>query len=161
MPTGGTHLLPSGYHTATVTAPGFAKSTLTGVGISVERWRKYPSACRWWNDRRPTSCAAEIQETSALFHRQHRQRRITRLTTDATTPALTDSQVLRGNALSIGAAPRPDASGQRARSNLAGWRRRHRQFDQRGSAPRFRRRPQEFQIITNGYAPEYGRASGA
>ena len=78
--------------------------------------------------------------------------------------ALTDSRLARDTAPSIGAAPTSglNMSGQRARANLVnvdgadavdnstnGIRS---TISQEGV--------QEFQIITNGYAAEYGRASG-
>ncbi len=78
--------------------------------------------------------------------------------------ALTDSQVLRDNAPSIGAAPTSglNMSGQRARSNLVNVDGAD-ATDNSTNGVRStvsQEAVQEFQIITNGYAPEYGRASG-
>jgi hypothetical protein len=77
---------------------------------------------------------------------------------------LTNSQVVRDNAPSIGAAPTSglNISGQRGRSNLVNVD----GADATDNAVNGVRSTvsqeavQEFQIITNGYAPEYGRASG-
>ena len=77
---------------------------------------------------------------------------------------LTDSQVARDNAPSLGAAPTSglNISGQRARSNLVNVD----GADATDNATNGVRSTvsqeavQEFQIITNNYAPEYGRAAG-
>src|SRR5262249_56340619 len=78
---------------------------------------------------------------------------------------LTDSQVVRDNSPSLGgAAPTSglNMSGQRARSNLVN-------VDGADATDNSvngvrstvsQEAVQEFQIITNGYAPEYGRAAG-
>src|SRR5437879_4477228 len=77
---------------------------------------------------------------------------------------LTDSQVLRNNAPNTGAAPTSglNMSGQRARSNLVN-------VDGADATDNSingvrstvsQEAVQEFQIITNSYSPEYGRASG-
>ena len=78
--------------------------------------------------------------------------------------ALTDSQVLRDNAPSIGAAPTSglNMSGQRARSNLVNVDGAD-AIDNSTNGVRStvsQEAVQEFQIITNSYAAEYGRASG-
>ena len=78
--------------------------------------------------------------------------------------ALTDSQVLRDNAPSIGAAPTSglNMSGQRARSNLVNVDGAD-AIDNSTNGVRStvsQEAVQEFQIITNSYAAEYGRAAG-
>ena len=78
--------------------------------------------------------------------------------------ALTDSQVLRDNAPSIGAAPTSglNISGQRARSNLVNVDGAN-AIDNSTNGVRStvsQEAVQEFQIITNSYAAEYGQAAG-
>ena len=78
--------------------------------------------------------------------------------------ALTDSQVLRDNAPSIGAAPTSglNISGQRARSNLVNVDGAN-AIDNSTNGVRStvsQEAVQEFQIISNSYAAEYGQASG-
>src|SRR5207245_2104053 len=77
---------------------------------------------------------------------------------------LTNSQVARDTAPSIGAAPTSglNVGGQRARSNLVNVDGAD-AVDNSVNGVRStvsQEAVQEFQIITNGYAPEYGRASG-
>jgi hypothetical protein len=78
--------------------------------------------------------------------------------------ALTDSQVVRDNAPSIGAAPTSglNMSGQRARSNLVNVDGAD-AIDNSTNGVRStvsQEAVQEFQIINNSYAAEYGRAAG-
>jgi len=78
--------------------------------------------------------------------------------------ALTDSQVTRDNAPSIGAAPTSglNLSGQRARSNLVNVDGAD-AIDNSTNGVRStvsQEAVQEFQIINNSYAAEYGRAAG-
>src|SRR5205823_11529821 len=77
---------------------------------------------------------------------------------------LTNSQVARDTAPSIGAAPTTglNVGGQRARSNLVNVDGAD-AIDNSTNGVRStvsQEAVQEFQLITNGYAPEYGRASG-
>ena len=77
---------------------------------------------------------------------------------------LTDSQVVRDNAPNTGAAPTSglNMSGQRGRSNLVNVDGAD-ATDNSTNGVRStvsQEAVQEFQIITNGYAPEYGRAAG-
>src|SRR6202022_3615015 len=77
---------------------------------------------------------------------------------------LTDSQVVRDNAPNTGAAPTSglNMSGQRARANLVNVDGAD-AVDNSTNGIRStvsQEGVQEFQIITNGYAAEYGRASG-
>ena len=77
---------------------------------------------------------------------------------------LTDSQVVRDNSPFLGAAPTSglNISGQRARSNLVNVDGAD-ATDNSTNGVRStvsQEAVQEFQIITNSYAPEYGRASG-
>src|SRR5712691_8955824 len=78
--------------------------------------------------------------------------------------ALTDSRLARDDTPSIGAAPTSglNMSGQRARSNLVNVDGED-AVDNSVNGVRStvsQEAVQEFQLITNGYAPEYGRASG-
>ena len=77
---------------------------------------------------------------------------------------LTNSQVARDTAPSIGAAPTSglNVGGQRARANLVNVDGED-ATDNSTNGVRStvsQEAVQEFQLITNGYAPEYGRASG-
>src|SRR5207245_7434148 len=77
---------------------------------------------------------------------------------------LTNSQVARDTAPSIGAAPTSGLNfgGQRARANLVNVDGED-AIDNSTNGVRStvsQEAVQEFQLITNGYAPEYGRASG-
>ncbi len=163
-------LLPPGTYTVTVTAPGFAMSTLTGVGIAVGTMAEIPISLSVAGTEEVinVSSAAELVETQRTSSTDSiDQRRIDNLPINGRNYinfALTDSQVLRDNAPSIGAAPTSglNMSGQRARSNLVNVDGAD-ATDNSTNGVRStvsQEAVQEFQIITNGYAPEYGRASG-
>src|SRR6202140_321202 len=162
-------LAPATY-SVIVSAPGFAKSEATGVAITAGGVADLPTALS-------VACGSEIIEASSqadLVETSRSsttdtigQRRIDNLPINGRNYinfTLTDSQVARDNAPSLGAAPTSglNMSGQRGRSNLVnvdgadatdnsvnGVRSTVSQED-----------VQEFQIITNNYAAEYGRAAG-
>src|SRR6266436_4862236 len=163
-------LLPPGNYTVTVEAPGFAKATVTGVAITVGTMAEIPISLSVAGTEEVinVSSAAELVETQRTSSTDSiDQRRIDNLPINGRNYinfALTDSQVLRDNAPSIGAAPTSglNMSGQRARSNLVNVDGAD-ATDNSTNGVRStvsQEAVQEFQIITNGYAPEYGRASG-
>src|SRR4029077_5844163 len=163
-------LLPPGTYTVTVTAPGFANVKVTGIAVAVGTTAEIPVTLSVAGTEEVinVSSAAELVETQRTSTTDTiDQRRIDNLPINGRNYinfALTDSQVLRDNAPSIGAAPTSglNMSGQRARSNLINVDGAE-ATDNSTNGVRStvsQEAVQEFQIITNGYAPEYGRASG-
>ena len=163
-------LLPPAQYTVTVEAPGFARATVPNVVITVGQMAELPIVLSVAGSQEVinVSSAAELVETQRTSSTDTiDQRRIDNLPINGRNYinfALTDSRLARDTAPSIGAAPTSglNMSGQRARANLVnvdgadavdnstnGIRS---TISQEGV--------QEFQIITNGYAAEYGRASG-
>ncbi|MGD0567721.1 MAG: TonB-dependent receptor [Candidatus Sulfotelmatobacter sp.] len=163
-------LLPPGAYTVTVEAPGFGKAEARDVSITVGGLVDLPIFLSLATGKEvvEVSSQAELVETSRTSTTDTiGQRRIDNLPINGRNYinfTLTDSQVVRDNAPQTGAAPTSglNMSGQRARSNLVnvdgadatdnstnGVRSTVSQED-----------VQEFQIITNGYSPEYGRAAG-
>ena len=162
--------LPPGSYTVTVQAPGFGKAEAKDVGITVGGLVELPVALAIATGKEvvEVSSAVELVETSRTSTTDTiGQRRIDNLPINGRNYinfTLTDSQVVRDNAPNTGAAPTSglNISGQRGRSNLVnvdgadatdnsinGVRATVSQED-----------VQEFQIITNNYAGEYGRAAG-
>jgi hypothetical protein len=163
-------LLPPGTYTVTVEAPGFARATVKNVAIAVGTMSEIPITLSVAGTAEviDVSSAAELVETQRTSSTDTiNQRKIDNLPINGRNYinfALTDSQVLRDNAPSIGAAPTSglNMSGQRARSNLVNVDGAD-ATDNSTNGVRStvsQEAVQEFQIITNGYAPEYGRASG-
>ena len=163
-------LLPPGTYTITVTASGFATATVTNVVITVGTMAEIPISLSVAGTEEVVnvSSSAELVETQRTSTTDTiNQRRIDNLPINGRNYinfALTDSQVLRDNAPSIGAAPTSglNMSGQRARANLVNVDGAD-ATDNSTNGVRStvsQEAVQEFQIITNGYAPEYGRASG-
>ncbi len=163
-------LLPPAQYTVTAEAPGFARATIPNVVITVGQMAELPIVLSVAGSQEVinVSSAAELVETQRTSSTDTiDQRRIDNLPINGRNYinfALTDSRLARDTAPSIGAAPTSglNMSGQRARANLVnvdgadavdnstnGIRS---TISQEGV--------QEFQIITNGYAAEYGRASG-
>jgi hypothetical protein len=163
-------LLPPAQYTVTAEAPGFARATVPNVVITVGQMAELPLVLSVAGSQEVinVSSAAELVETQRTSSTDTiDQRRIDNLPINGRNYinfALTDSRLARDTAPSIGAAPTSglNMSGQRARANLVnvdgadavdnstnGIRS---TISQEGV--------QEFQIITNGYAAEYGRASG-
>jgi hypothetical protein len=163
-------LLPPGQYTVTVQAPGFATATVKDVAITVGQQAEIPVTLSVAGTQEviDVSSAAELVETQRTSSTDTiDQKRIDNLPINGRNYinfALTDSQVLRDNAPSIGAAPTSglNMSGQRARANLVNVDGAD-ATDNSTNGVRStvsQEAVQEFQIITNGYAPEYGRASG-
>jgi carboxypeptidase family protein/TonB-dependent receptor-like protein len=162
--------LPPGTYRVSVEAPGFAKVEADKVIVTVGQVVDLPVTLSVAGTREVVnvSSAAELVETTRSSTTDTvEQRSIDDLPINGRNYidfTLTDSQVVRDNAPNIGAAPTSglNMSGQRARSNLVnvdgadatdnstnGVRSTVSQED-----------VQEFQILTNGYAAEYGRAAG-
>jgi hypothetical protein len=163
-------LLPPGTYTVAVEAPGFGKVEAKDVSITVGGLVEFPVALALASGKEvvEVSSQAELVETSRTSTTDTiGQRRIDNLPINGRNYinfTLTDSQVVRDNAPNTGAAPTSglNMSGQRARANLVNVD----GADATDNAVNGVRSTvsqeavQEFQIITNNYAPEYGRASG-
>jgi len=162
--------LPPGTYLVTVESAGFAKAEVTEVAVTVGGILELPVALTVAGGKEvvEVSSQAELVETSRSSTTDTiGERRIDNLPINGRNYinfTLTDSQVLRDNAPNLGAAPTSglNMSGQRARSNMVnvdgadatdnstnGVRSTVSQED-----------VQEFQIISNSYAAEYGRAAG-
>jgi hypothetical protein len=164
------HLLQPGTYSVTVDASGFRGILNTGVAITVGGLVELPVTLSVATGKEVVEVSAqgELVETSRSSTTDTiGQRRIDNLPINGRNYinfTLTDSQVVRDNAPGIGAAPTSglNMSGQRARSNLVN-------VDGADATDNSvngvrstvsQEAVQEFQIITNSYAPEYGRASG-
>ncbi len=162
--------LPPGTYTVTVDASGFGKAEARDVTITVGGFEELPVALAVASGKEvvEVSSQAELVETSRTSTTDTiGQRRIDNLPINGRNYinfTLTDSQVVRDNAPNIGAAPTSglNISGQRARSNLVNVD----GADATDNAVNGVRSTvsqeavQEFQINTNNYAAEYGRAAG-
>ena len=162
--------LPPGTYTVSVEAAGFGKVEDKDVSITVGGQVELPIALAVATGKEvvEVSSQTELVETSRTSTTDTiGQRRIDNLPINGRNYinfTLTDSQVERDNAPNTGAAPTSglNMSGQRARSNLVNVD----GADATDNATNGVRSTvsqedvQEFQIITNNYAPEYGRASG-
>ena len=163
-------LLSPGTYSVTVDAPGFAKAEATGIAITVGGMAELPIVVTVASGKEvvEVNSEAELVETARSSTTDTvGQRRIDNLPINGRNYinfTLTDSQVLRDNAPNTGAAPTSglNMSGQRARSNLVNVD----GADATDNATNGVRSTvsqeavQEFQIITNSYAAEYGRAAG-
>ncbi len=162
-------LAPASYSVA-VEASGFTRVENTGVVITVGGLVELPVALSVSGGKEvvEVSSQAELVETSRSSTTDTiGQRRIDNLPINGRNYinfTLTDSQVVRDNAPNTGAAPTSglNMSGQRARSNLVN-------VDGADATDNSvngvrstvsQEAVQEFQIITNSYAAEYGRAAG-
>jgi hypothetical protein len=162
--------LAPGSYTVTVEVPGFTKVENTGVAITVGGLVELPVTLLVAGGKEvvEVSSQAELVETSRSSTTDTiGQRRIDNLPINGRNYinfTLTDSQVVRDNAPNTGAAPTSglNMSGQRARSNLVN-------VDGADATDNSvngvrstvsQEAVQEFQIITNNYAAEYGRAAG-
>jgi Carboxypeptidase regulatory-like domain/TonB dependent receptor len=163
-------LLPPGTYQVTVEAAGFAKTTVDNVSVMVGQAVDLPIALAVAGAQEVVnvSSAPELIETSRTSTTDTiEQRSIDNLPINGRNYinfALTDSQVLRDNAPATGAAPTSglNISGQRARSNLVNVDGAD-NIDNATNGVRStvsQEAVQEFQIITNSYAAEYGRAAG-
>ena len=169
--------LPPGAYVVTVNAPQFVKATLSNVLVTVGGSIELPVMLL---RHMPLTAEAErqiltgrpgapdlVEATRTSTANTVNQREIDDLPINGRNYinfALTDSQVLRDNAPNTGAAPTSglNINGQRARSNLVN-------VDGADSTDNgvngvrstvSQEDVQEFQVITNGYTPEYGRAAG-
>jgi Carboxypeptidase regulatory-like domain len=164
------HLLPPGTYIVVVDAKGFTGVEATGVSITVGGQVELPVVLTISTSKEvvEVTSQADLVETSRSSTTDTiGQRRIDNLPINGRNYinfTLTDSQVVRDNAPNTGAAPTSglNMSGQRARSNLVN-------VDGADATDNSvngvrstvsQEAVQEFQIITNSYAAEYGRASG-
>ncbi|HJT69683.1 MAG TPA: carboxypeptidase regulatory-like domain-containing protein, partial [Terriglobales bacterium] len=162
--------LPPGQYVVSVSAQGFAKVSAPNVIVTVGGSQELPVTLSVAStvETVEVSSAAELIETTRTSTTDTvGQRQINDLPINGRNYinfTLTDSQVVRDNAPNTGAAPTSglNISGQRGRSNLVN-------VDGADSTDNSingvrstvsQEAVQEFQIITNGYNPEYGRASG-
>jgi hypothetical protein len=162
--------LPPGIYAVTVEAQGFAKALVKGVKITVGQLAELPVELGIAGTQETVNVSAEaalIETERTSSTNTIDQRRIENLPINGRNYinfALTDSQVMRDNAPNIGAAPTSglNISGQRGRSNLVN-------VDGADATDNSvngvrstvsQEAVQEFQIQTNGYAAEYGRAAG-
>ncbi len=162
--------LAPGTYSVTVEVAGFAKAEATGISITVGGVAELPVtlAVAGGKEVVEVSSQADVVETSRSSTTDTiGQNRIDNLPINGRSYinfTLTDSQVVRDNAPNTGAAPTSglNISGQRARSNLVN-------VDGADATDNSingvrstvsQEAVQEFQIITNSYAAEYGRASG-
>jgi hypothetical protein len=162
--------LPPTSYTVTVAAPGFASATAPGVVITVGGVEELPITLGVAGGKEiitVEAAAGLIETTRTGVVDTVNQRAIWNLPTNGRNYinfTLTDSQVVRDNAPNTGAAPTSglNMSGQRGRSNLVN-------VDGADATDNSvngvrstvsQEAVQEFQIITNSYQPEYGRASG-
>jgi hypothetical protein len=163
-------LLPPGTYSVSVEAAGFGKIENTGVSVTVGGLVDLPITLSLATGTEVVTVTsqAELVETSRSSTTDTiGQRRIDNLPINGRNYinfTLTDSQVVRDNAPNTGAAPTSglNMSGQRARSNLVNVDGAD-ATDNSTNGVRStvsQEAVQEFQIITNSYAAEYGRASG-
>ncbi|MFL6304120.1 MAG: TonB-dependent receptor domain-containing protein [Candidatus Sulfotelmatobacter sp.] len=163
-------LLPPGTYSVRVTAGGFGTIENTGVAVTVGGLVELPVTLQVSGKTEivDVSAQGELVETSRSSTTDTiGQRRIDNLPINGRNYinfTLTDSQVVHDAAPNLGAAPTSglNMSGQRARSNLVN-------VDGTDATDNSvngvrstvsQEAVQEFQIITNNYAAEYGRASG-
>src|SRR5436853_2328825 len=162
--------LPPGRYNVTVSAAGFSKAVFQDQVVTVGQMAELPVMLQVSGGETIVNVgseaeAIETQRTSSTD--TITQQRIDNLPINGRNYinfALTDSRLARDDAPSIGAAPTSglNMSGQRARANLVN-------VDGADAVDNSvngirstvsQEGVQEFQIITNGYAAEYGRASG-
>src|SRR5581483_816221 len=163
-------LVPAGTYTFTVEAPGFSRMVDSALTLNVGQVASFPITLQVAAASTEVTVSAgaelvEAQRTSVATTVD--QTRIDNLPINGRNYinfTLTNSQVARDTAPSIGAAPTSglNIGGQRARGNLVN-------VDGADATDNSvngvrstvsQEAVQEFQLITNGYAPEYGRASG-
>src|SRR5437763_3215283 len=162
--------LPPASYTLTVSAPGFATKAFSHLTITVGSLSELPITLTVASTTETVEVSSQadlIEPTRTSTTDTVNQQRIENLPInqrDYINFTLTDSQVARDNGPGIGAAPTSglNMSGQRARSNLVN-------VDGADATDNSingvrstvsQEAVQEFQIITNSYSAEYGRASG-
>jgi len=162
--------LPPGVYAITVEAPGFAKAEVKDVTVTVGQSAELPvqlTISAGQTSITVTSEAALVETTRTSTTETVDQRSIDNLPINGRNYidfTKTNSQVVKDNAPSIGAAPTSGLNfgGQRARANLVNVDGAD-AIDNSTNGVRStvsQEAVKEFQIITNGYAAEYGRASG-
>ncbi|HYY69364.1 MAG TPA: carboxypeptidase regulatory-like domain-containing protein, partial [Terriglobales bacterium] len=162
--------LPPGVYTVTVDAGGFARAMAVGVRVTVGQAAELPLTLRMAGAATEVTVSGETelvetQRTSVAT--TINQQRIDNLPINGRNYinfTLLNSQTARDNAPSIGAAPTSglNIGGQRARANLVNVDGVDADDDSVNGVRSTvsQEAVQEFQLITNGYAAEYGRASG-
>ncbi len=162
--------LPPGNYTVRIEAPGFGAVQAKDQIVNIGQMRELPItlAVAGAQETITVSSEAEMVETQRSSSTDTiNEQRIENLPINGRNYinfAMTDSRLARDTAPSIGAAPTSglNMSGQRARSNLVN-------VDGADSVDNStngirstvsQEAVQEFQIQTNGYAAEYGRAAG-
>ncbi len=162
--------LPPGDYTMTVEAANFSKTVFKGVKLTVGQNAELPVALKVAAASSEVTVTGdtelvETQQTAAST--TITQLRIDNLPTNGRNyinNVLTNSQAARDTAPSIGAAPTSglNIGGQRARSNLVNVDGADAEDNSTNGirSTVSQEAVQEFQLITNGYAAEYGRASG-
>jgi hypothetical protein len=162
--------LPPASYSVTVNAQGFANAQIAGVVITVGGSEELPVTLGIAGTTERVEVSAEgavVETTRSSSTDTVSQKRIDNLPINGRNYinfTLTDSQVVRDNAPNTGAAPTSglNMSGQRGRSNLIN-------VDGADATDNSvngvrstvsQEAVQEFQIITNSYAAEYGRAAG-
>jgi hypothetical protein len=162
--------LAPGNYSVTVDAPGFARAEVAGVAITVGGMAELPVTLTVAGGKEivEVTSQAELVETSRTSSTstigQHSIDNLPINGRNYINFTLTNSQVQRDDTPVTGAAPTSglNMSGQRARSNLVNVD----GADYTDNATNGVRSTvsqeavQEFQVITNSYAAEYGRASG-
>jgi hypothetical protein len=162
--------LTPGKYEVSVEAPGFAKHVAKNVTITIGQIAELPVSMQ-------LAAVSEVVNVSSEAELIETQRTTTSTTVDQTRIenlpingrnyiqfALTNSQLARDTAPSIGAAPTSglNVGGQRARNNLVNVDGMD-AVDNSTNGVRStvsQEAVQEFQLLTNGYTAEYGRASG-
>src|SRR5664279_5103563 len=170
---GGTAILlslPPGEYSVTVEAPGFAKLVQSSVRLTIGQVAEFTAtlSVAGANETVTVTSDAELVETqqtaSATTIDQTRIDNLPINGRNYISFALTNSQLARDTAPSIGAAPTSglNIGGQNARSNLVNIDGTN-AIDNSTNGIRStvsQDAVQEFQILTNGYAAEYGQAAG-
>jgi len=162
--------LPPGQYTVTVEASGFAKATAVGVRVTVGQAAQLPITLNVAGRATEVTVSGEtemVETQQTSVSTTINQQRIDNLPINGRNYinfTLLNSQTARDNAPSIGAAPTSglNIGGQRARSNLVNVDGMD-AIDNSTNGVRStvsQEAVQEFQLITNGYAAEYGRAAG-
>ncbi len=162
--------LPPGRYEITVDAPGFAKGVAKDVRITVGQMAELPVTLAVAGTTEVVNVTSEAElietqrTTAATTIEQARIENLPINGRNYINFALTNSQLARDTAPSIGAAPTSglNVSGQRARNNLVNVDGMD-AVDNSTNGIRStvsQEAVQEFQLLTNGYTAEYGRASG-
>jgi hypothetical protein len=162
--------LPPGQYMVTVEAGGFARATAVGVQVTVGQAAELPVTLSVSGQKTEVTVSGEtemVETQQTSVSTTINQQRIDNLPINGRNYinfTLLNSQTARDNAPSIGAAPTSglNIGGQRARANLVNVDGMD-AVDNSTNGVRStvsQEAVQEFQLITNGYAAEYGRASG-